>query len=108
MREIRNYEDLIREKLLLEGELRREKAMMASQINIIKEKLEPLQKAFGFVEKLGFKGNGGSLIKMGTDLTVDMFVRPRLAKAGFVTKLLVPALIKGVGALFGRRKNAHS
>lgn len=104
MREIKNYEDLLREKLRLEEELRREKLMIAAQIDALQEKFEPIRKIFGFVDKFSLKGAGGSLLRVGTEVGVDMFVRPKLATAGWAARIFIPALIKGVGALFGRRK----
>jgi hypothetical protein len=103
MKNITNYHDLVAEKHRLNQRLSLLKREMNSEIHEIKEKFRFITKIVGFVT-----GNNNhkstdtndtkknSLLKMGAALGVDLLVGPRLAKAGLLTRVVVPPILRGI------------
>lgn len=118
MKKITNYHDLVAEKLRLRQKLALLKRDMSLEVQDIKDKFSFITKIVGFLT--GHKdhkshNNGQSrnhtLLKYGAALGVDLLVGPRLAKAGLLTRMAVPPLIRGVASnihkivdFFKRRK----
>lgn len=100
MRKINNYHDLVVEKERVNQRLALLKRDIDNEVEVIKEKFKPIGKIIG----LFGGGNGAktpdtakqSLLKMGGNLAVDLIVGPRLAKAGMVTRMVVPPLLRGL------------
>lgn len=107
MKNISNYHDLVAEKHRVQQRLELLKRDVDNEIHEIKEKFRPLTRIVGM-----FTGNGAhqtdddkkpSLLKMGGNLAVDLLIGPRLAKAGVLTRLVVPPLLRGISSrLFSR------
>lgn len=97
MSKISNYDELLAERKNLEATLRSQKAYLNTQINTIREKFEPMSKIIGFLA--GFKNNpGSSLLKMGSSVGIELLVRQKLAKASWLTKLILPFILKFTAA----------
>jgi hypothetical protein len=100
MRKISNYHDLVAEKERVNQKLALLKRDIDSEVDQIKEKFKPIGKIIGL-----FGGGNGSdspnttrqsLLKMGGGLAMDLLVGPKLAKAGMITRMVVPPLLKGI------------
>ena len=97
MSRINNYEELIAERKNLEAILHSQKAYLNTQINTIKERFEPMGKVIAFLA--GFKNNpGSSLLKLGSSVGIELLVRQKLAKAGWLAKLALPFILKFTAA----------
>lgn len=93
MSRISNYEELVAEKKKLEADLRRQKAFINAKVNTIREKFEPLRRVFAFFEKVKSSPTS-SLLKLGSNVGIDVLVKQKLAKAGWLARLLLPIALK--------------
>ena len=97
MSRINNYTELLEERKKLEVTLQSQKAISNTQLNTLKERFEPLAKVVSFLG--GFNKNPGtSLLKMGSYLGIELMVRNKLAKTGWLAKLILPFILKYTAA----------
>ncbi len=97
MSKISNYEELIVLRKKLESDLRTQKAFINTELNSIKAKFDPILRIISFFG--GVKDNpGSSLLKIGSNLGIELLVRQKLAKAGWLTKLILPLVMKFTAA----------
>jgi len=95
MNKIQTYDDLVKEELALRSSLEAQKHIIQKEISIIKEHLEPLKKAVSFVSKFATRENNSALVSAGIGIAGDLLVKNFiLAKSGWLTRLVVPFLIK--------------
>lgn len=102
MKKISNYHELAAEKQRLQQQLSLLKRDVESEIAEIKEKFRPITKIIGLLG--GGNGNSTSsngstkstLLKAGGNLAVDLLIGPKLAKAGMITRMIVPPLLRGI------------
>jgi hypothetical protein len=98
---INNYHDLVVEKQRVQQRLSLLKRNADHEIHEIKQRLRPVGKIVSFI---GGKGNGkdtpenkkDSFLKMGANLGMELLVGPKLARAGLLTRLVVPPLLRGI------------
>jgi hypothetical protein len=100
MKKITNYHDLVAEKARVRQKLVLLKRDVHNEIQDIKDQFRPITRIVGLLS-----GNGGhkapdtkkdSLWKMGAALGVDLLVGPRLAKAGMITRMVLPPILKRI------------
>lgn len=95
MNKISTYRELVAEEQRLATELATQKLAIQNEWNNTKQQLQPFENALGFVSKLSSKNKSNPLLNMGLDLGVDVLIRRLLlGNAGFITKLLVPTIIR--------------
>ena len=93
MSKINNYEELMVERRKLEEDLSSQKAYLKTEFNALKEKYEPLTRIISLIS--GLKNNpGNALMKLGSSVGIELLVRQKLAKAGWLAKLILPFLLK--------------
>lgn len=97
MNRINNYAELMAERKNLEATLQIQKATLNSQLNALKERFEPLAKVVSFLGGLN-KKPGSSLLKVGTNMGIALLVRNKLAKTGWLAKLILPFILKYTAA----------
>lgn len=94
-RTISTYEDLLKEKARLTLLLSAQKELVREDIKEIKEELVPVKSAISLVSKLATKDRNNFLLTTAADKLIDLLVKKLvLAKAGWITKLAVPFLMK--------------
>lgn len=104
MNKIKNYEDLVAHRRHLEANLLAQKTYLNNKVARVKEKFEPVQKVISF-----FSGEnntrskmllqtGSSLLKIGSSAGIDLLLQKRLAKAGWLTKLVLPFVLRFAAA----------
>jgi hypothetical protein len=104
MNRIENYDDLVAHRLHLEANLRQQKAYLNDKVGKIKEKLEPITKVVSFFngEKKSrtklLLDTGSSLLKIGSSAGIDLLLQKKLAKAGWLTKLILPFVLRFAAA----------
>jgi hypothetical protein len=92
---ISTYEDLLEEKARLKLLLTAQKNLVRQDINSIKQEFQPVRSAISMIGKFTTKENRNSMLTIAADTVIDMVVKKMvLAKAGFITKLIVPFFIK--------------
>ena len=107
MTRISNYEELRLEKNRLQQQLILQKAQIRDELNTIKERLEPLFYVASLLGIFQSKTSKGSILKMGAKAGVEILAHQTLvSKAGWLTKLVVPFMLKGVtSGLIDKIKN---
>jgi hypothetical protein len=104
MNRIENYNDLVAHRLHLEANLRKQKAYINNKVAGVKERLEPITKVISFFN--GEKNSrsklllqtGSSLLKIGSSAAIDVLFQKKLAKAGWLTKLIMPFVLRFAAA----------
>ena len=97
MSRINNYTELLEERKKLEVTLQSQKAILNTQLNTLKERFEPLAKVVSFLGGLN-KNPGTTLLKMGSYLGIELMERNKLAKTGWLAKLILPFILKYTAA----------
>lgn len=99
-KKITSYHDLVAEKQRLRQKLALLKRDMNLEVHAIKEKFSFITKVVGFVtghnNHKSSDTKNHSLLKMGAALGLDLLVAPRLAKAGLLTRVAVPPILRGI------------
>ncbi len=92
---INTYQDLLDEQIRLQSLFVAQKELVRQDINQLKLELIPVQKAIKVVEKFVTKDNTNWILSTSAGTLIDMFIRRTLlSKAGFITKMVVPLLMK--------------
>ena len=105
---IQTYKDLLEEKVRLEALLKIQKEILHQDIEEIKQELAPLRSAASFVSKLVAKKDSNFFLDAGISTLVNVGVKKLLlSRAGWVTRLIVPFVIKNFSSNFvAENKNA--
>lgn len=123
---IKTYDDLVAERDRLQALLPVQRQRVIEGWESVKAELEPVNNAFGVIGKLAHSDKTNPLLNMGLKFVTDIFLKNFvLAKAGWVTRLAVPFVMKnysshlitengqglidkirGLGNIF-KRKNKH-
>lgn len=104
MNKIKNYEDLVSHRRHLEANLRSQKSYFNERVEDIKEKFEPITKLVSFFKSDNktkvntIMSNGSSLLKIGSTAGIDLLLQKRLSKAGWLTKLVLPFVLRFAAA----------
>ncbi len=91
---INTYEDLVREKQELEVLLQFQKGQIRQDVLDLKEEFRPARQAVSVLGKLFTKDKSSPLISGGANMIIDLGVKALLGRAGWITKLVVPFLLK--------------
>ncbi len=92
---ISSYEELLEEKARLNALLSAQKNLVRQDINMIKAELVPVRKALNVAGKFATKENRNDMLTIAADAVIDMVIkRIVLSKAGFITRTVVPFLMK--------------
>jgi len=94
-RKIQTYDDLLEEKKRLEQLLLIQKDQITGHWVEMKEEFKPVNNIISFFSKLTTRDKTNPLVNMGIDIAGDVVLRKiLLAKAGWITRLAVPFLLK--------------
>lgn len=98
---IQTYEDLLAEKQRLKDLLKAQRELIRQDVREIKEELEPVRNAIGIAGKLFSRDGSNPLVSMGISRVIDLVMKKvLLSKAGWVTRLVVPFLMKNYSSHF--------
>ena len=101
MSSIRTYEDLEAEEKRLQALLYSHKENIKESFTNVKRSLNPFRKVIDTVSKLFSGDRSNPITKIGVDLGLDVLLRKFiLARAGWVTKIIVPFFIKNYSTHF--------
>lgn len=99
MNKISNYEDLILERKRLESDLAHHKTIITRELDEIKHKVEPITDVVSFFSPSKNPPGNNKLLQAGADLGIELLVRQKLlSKAGWLTKLVLPFILKKVSS----------
>jgi len=92
---IRSYDELLIEKRRLEILLQSQKELIAEDLHIIKNDLQPAIDTISFLGKITTRDNRGLLITGAANQVIDLvFKKVILNRAGWLTKQIVPFFLK--------------
>lgn len=92
---IHNYEDLLKEKERLENQLKEQKEQIKKDFTALKDEMKPVANMFQEVGKFTKRDKSNTLLNAGVDITTGFLLNKFvLRKAGFITNLVVPFLIR--------------
>jgi hypothetical protein len=99
MSKINNYEELVLERKKLETQLAHYRLVIDGEVQEIKQKLEPIAKVVSFFSPSKNPSQNNKLLQAGTNLGIELLVRQKLlSKAGWLTKLVLPFILKKVSS----------
>ena len=99
MSRINNYDELVLERKKLEAQLAYHKSIINGEVQVLRQKLEPLSNVVSFLTPSRNPGSDSKLWEVGTNLGIELLVRQKLlAKAGWLTKLALPFILKKVSS----------
>jgi hypothetical protein len=92
---INTYNELLEEKARLEALFREQKAVIRTDIRGIGEEFRPVTSAASFLGKMVTREGGNFFLNASTNKLIDIvFKKLLLARTGWITKLVVPFLMK--------------
>jgi hypothetical protein len=95
MNKIETYDDLLKEELALQSSLAIQKHVIQKEIMEIREHFEPLRKTVSFLSKFFTRDNTSALVGTGIGILGDIvFKNVILAKSGWLTRMVLPYLVK--------------
>jgi hypothetical protein len=98
---IRTYDDLLNEQQRLRELLRVQKEVIRQDIDEIRKELAPVKTAIGFIGKLTTQDHTNPLLNGTMNTIIDLVVRKAiLGRAGWITKLVVPFIMKNYASHF--------
>jgi len=104
MTRLNNYEELIAERKRVESNIVEQRLILKAGLQEAKEKLEPFMYLLPILNIFKKKEPNHSVLNAATSVGIDLFVGQKLAKAGWVTRLLVPMVLKGISSLVMKTK----
>lgn len=100
-RRIRSYDDLEKEEELLEELLQAQKELVQLDIANLKAQLKPATAALQIFSKMTSPDKSNPLLTAGANTAIDIILKKFvLARAGWLTKLLVPMAVKNYSSHF--------
>ena len=94
-KQIKTYKDLLEEKERLENLLKSQKQIVRDDMKHLGEHLEPVKSAFTTASKFFTRDNHNLLLNASANTLIDIFIkRILLSKTGWITRLVVPFLVK--------------
>ncbi len=95
IKRISTYDELLEEKARLEALLREQKATIRNDINGIGEEFKPVTSAASFLGKMVTREGGNFFLNASANKLIDViFKKLILSRSGWITKLIVPFLLK--------------
>lgn len=103
MKKINDLHELSVEKQRLQQKLALLKRELELEVQEIKQQFSPVTKIMhllggGNSSHNGSESTSGNLLKMGAMAGVDLLIGQKLRKAGMLTKLIVPPLLRGISS----------
>jgi hypothetical protein len=100
-KQFNSYKELISEKQKLEVLLQAQKEVIRYDVAVLKAELQPVKDALVFVKKVTTMDRSSLLLNIGSDLVINTVIRKFiLSRAGWLTKLVVPYLVKNYSSHF--------
>ena len=92
---IKTYEQLMAEKKRLQTLIEAQKELIRYDVKDLKHELRPVGVVFSFLKSITSRSGKLGVLNYGVDMFVDLvFKKMILAKAGWITRLTVPFLVK--------------
>lgn len=94
-KQINTYKELVDEKKRLEDLLKVQKATIREDLRQLGEEFRPVKSALTAAGKLFTRDNHNLLLNAGANTLIDLIIKKLiLSKSGWITRLIVPFLMK--------------
>lgn len=94
-KQIKTYKDLLEEKGRLENLLNQQQQIVRDDLKQLGEELKPVKSALDTAGKFFTRDNHNLLLNAGANTLIDVLIkRVLLSKTGWITRLVVPFLVK--------------
>jgi hypothetical protein len=96
-----SYKELVEEKQKLEVLIHAQKELIRADVKALKVQLKPVTDLVDNVKKFTSRDSSNLLLNIGSDIAVNTLIKNLLlAKAGWLTRLVVPYLMKNFSSNF--------
>ncbi len=107
MNRIKNYEELIAERRRVELQIVSQRLILKEGLQEVKEKFEPFLYLLPVLNIFKKTERSHSLMNAAAAVGIDVLVGQKLlSKAGWLARLLVPMVLKGVASFAMKNKKA--
>lgn len=103
MARIANLQDLRAEKLRIATEITAHKAVMREQVNLLRRRINPIHRLLDWIgigKDQPAHATVRPILQAGANLGIDMLGARVLSRAGWLARLVVPLVAKGVSSTF--------
>jgi hypothetical protein len=106
-KQIRSYDELVKERQRLEHLLQAQKEIIYYDVQEIKEKLQPVKSVVEFIGMITTKDRTNLLWTLGSDIAINAIVkRFILSKAGWFLRTVIPFYLKNYSShIIAEQKN---
>ena len=105
MTTITTYKDLLQEERRLKQHLVLQKAALLEDYHTLSEKFAPVEKIAGIVKNVTTPNTRNPIVNTGLNLAIDLLLRGFYnSKAGWISKLVVPFVLKNVSSNLVNKK----
>lgn len=96
MNKFNTFDELVLERKRLQGDILQQKAFIRSELIQIRDRLKPIARVLSFFARLGHHNGStaGNLLRIGSNIGIDLLVGQKLKKAGWLAKLVLPLVMK--------------
>lgn len=102
---ITNYDDLLKERRRIKQEIKLDRLVITDSVTALKAKFDPLLYIMPYLSIFKKHHSSNSLAKTAASVGIDLLVGQKLlSKAGWLTKLIVPMILKTVSTVAIGRK----
>lgn len=107
MSRIDSYEALMEERKRLENRISARKQNIKDEFNEVKSKVAPFLNLVPFLNVFKKKDPGHPILNFVSSLGIDLVGQRILSKAGWITRLILPLIAKGVSSRIMSPKTNH-
>jgi hypothetical protein len=96
MNKFNTFDEVVLERKRLEADLLDQKEFIRTELLEIRNRLNPVVKVLSFFSRIGHSNNStaGTLLKIGSNVGLDLLIGHKLKKAGWLAKLALPLVMK--------------
>ncbi len=100
-KQIKSYEDLLKEKQQLELLLKAQKELIVADIHDLKDELKPAINAISFLGKIATRDKSDILVGGFANQLIDLvFKKLILSRTGWLSRLVIPFFVKNYSSHF--------
>lgn len=96
MNKYNTFDEVVLERKRLQADLLQQKDFIRSELIQIRDRLKPIAKVLSFFARFGNpdRSTAGNLLRMGSNIGIDLLIGQKMKKAGWLAKLALPLVMK--------------
>jgi len=108
MNKINNYEDLLNERKRIQSQIADQKLVLIEEFTSIKSKLMPFLNLLPVLNIFRKQETRQPLISTVSSLGIDLVGQTFLSKSSWITRFIVPLIVKGISSTILRKKKIEN